>query len=58
MNCCQRETIDKHFGKELVEEELRRYERKGPNATTRILLDGLKAQNLGSATCCKAGEYH
>lgn len=55
MNCCQCEDIDQHFGEDLVKEELRRYERKGPGITTRILLDGLRAQNLRGSTLLDVG---
>jgi 16S rRNA G966 N2-methylase RsmD len=55
MNCCQCEDIDQHFGEERVKEELSRYQRKGPGTTTRILLNGLREQNLRSSTLLDVG---
>lgn len=55
MNCCQCEDIDQHFGEKRVKGDLRRYQRKGPGPTTRILLDGLRAQNLLGATLLDVG---
>src|SRR5687768_514368 len=55
MNCCQCEDIDQHFGKERVKEDLREYRRRGPGPTAKIMLDGLKAQNLQCATLLDVG---
>jgi len=55
MNCCQCEATDEHFGEERVKHELRRYRLKGPNPVTRILLEGLRAQNLQGSTLLDVG---
>src|SRR5258708_6963640 len=55
MNCCEYETIDRHFGDAKAKEELYRYHSKGPHKTTQILLKGIGAQNLRNATLLDIG---
>ncbi len=43
MNCCQCQGIETLFDRKFVAKELARYRRKGPDKTTRMLLDSLKA---------------
>jgi magnesium-protoporphyrin O-methyltransferase len=55
MNCCHCEATERHFDQTHVEENLDRYLRKGTDNITKILLDGLKAQNLQGAALLDIG---
>lgn len=47
MQCCRGATYaaaERQFGPDVAERDLRRYLRKGPDATTRLLLDSLRGQ--------------
>ena len=55
MSCCHCEATELHFGEAHAEEDLRRYRRSGPDKITRILLDGLRDQNLDGATLLDVG---
>jgi magnesium-protoporphyrin O-methyltransferase len=48
MTCCHRESIEKQFGRAEVDRMLRRFRRRGPDKSTRLLLSALKSAN-GSA---------
>jgi SAM-dependent methyltransferase len=42
VHCCWTETLDQQFGPKVADAELRRYRRRGPPHTTRLLLRGLR----------------
>ena len=46
MNCCYSKAAEEHFDEAHAHEDLLRYRRNGPDATTRLLLDMLKAGGL------------
>jgi magnesium-protoporphyrin O-methyltransferase len=48
MNCCARESIEKMFDRAEVDRTLRRFRRRGPDKSTRLLVSALKSAN-GSA---------
>jgi 2-polyprenyl-3-methyl-5-hydroxy-6-metoxy-1,4-benzoquinol methylase len=43
-NCCQCQGIERLFGDQMATRELRTYLRRGPDRTTRLLLDALRAE--------------
>jgi SAM-dependent methyltransferase len=43
VDCCSTEALERQFGPKLAAAELRRYRRRGPRRTTRLLLRGLRA---------------
>ena len=55
MSCCQCQGIETLFGERIARKDLRRYRRKGPLRTTRILLDRLKAEGIEGATLLDIG---
>lgn len=55
MSCCHCEATEMHFGEAHAEENLRRYRQGGPDKTTRLLLDGLRDQNLEGTTLLDVG---
>ncbi len=55
MNCCQCQGIEELFNDRLVSEELSNYRVKGPNQTTRILIDALKKQANGGISLLDIG---
>jgi magnesium-protoporphyrin O-methyltransferase len=55
MNCCQCQGIESCFDRQLVVKELARYRRKGAAKTTRMLLDGLRAEGVEGATLLDIG---
>jgi magnesium-protoporphyrin O-methyltransferase len=46
MNCCQCQGIEEHFDEKAVSRELSLYRTKGPDKTTRMLIDALKAKSI------------
>lgn len=46
MNCCQCQGIESVFDRKVAARELEDYRRNGPNKTTRILIDALKAGGI------------
>lgn len=42
MNCCQCQGIEEVFSQEYVNKELKRYRKKGPDKTTRMLTEAIK----------------
>ena len=46
MPCCQCQGIETWFSKKWVAKQLRRYHKKGPEKSTRILIDALKEQGV------------
>ena len=46
MDCCQCQGIEKVFDEGQARKDLKRYRKKGPDSTTRILVDAIKAQGV------------
>ncbi len=46
MSCCQCRGIETYFNRKCVDKDLKRYRKKGPDKTTRILIDALKAEEI------------
>ena len=42
VDCCSTEALERQFGPKVAAAELRRYRRRGPGRTTRLLLKGLR----------------
>ena len=55
MSNCQCAGCDSQFGAQHAAKDHKRYRRKGPDVTTRLLLDGLKSQGLQDATLLDVG---
>jgi hypothetical protein len=56
MTCCGfGDPADQHFNSEKVEQELRKYRRRGPGVTTRKLRDGLVAAGVTRGTVLDVG---
>jgi ubiquinone/menaquinone biosynthesis C-methylase UbiE len=55
MSCCQCEGIREEFDPRLAKRELRRYVRSGLRKSTRLLLEGIRACGLRSATLLDVG---
>ena len=55
MKCCQCQGIETLFNKKRVAKELKRYRKKGPDKTTRILLDALKEKGVEGMTLLEIG---
>jgi ubiquinone/menaquinone biosynthesis C-methylase UbiE len=46
MNCCQCQGIEELFNEKMVSKELDHYRAKGPDKTTRMLIDAIKAEDI------------
>ncbi len=46
MNCCQCQGIEDMFNEEIVSRDLSRYRSKGPDKTTRVMIDALKKEGI------------
>lgn len=56
MNCChQCEGIEQLFGERTARRDLRRYRRKGPIASTRLLIEALREAGVEGATLLDVG---
>lgn len=55
MSCCQCRGADRLFSGWYVARELRSYRRKGPRATTRMLIEALVAEGVAGATLLDVG---
>lgn len=55
MNCCQPGPYDSVFNDKHAAKDLKRYRKKGPNKTTRMLLDALRAEGIGDASLLDVG---
>ena len=55
VNCCQCEGIATQFGPETARRELERFRRRGPNASTRLLIDDLRAAGIAGASLLDIG---
>jgi SAM-dependent methyltransferase len=56
-SCCSpfESAADRHFNREMVAQELRRYREKGPGPTTRLLADGIAQSGVLSGTVLDVG---
>lgn len=56
MNCCSRyEAADRKFGRETAERDRRRYQRHGPDSTTRDVISAVRSLGLREATLLDVG---
>ena len=55
MSCCQCQGIQSLFGERIARHDLKRYRRKGPLETTRILLEALVEAGVEGATLLDIG---
>ncbi len=55
MNCCQCQGIEEFFNEQYVTQELSRYRAKGPDKTTRMLIDALKEEGVQGLTLLDIG---
>ncbi len=55
MNCCQCQAIESRFNQKVAAEKLKKYRHKGPEKTTRLLLDALKAEGVAGLTLLDIG---
>jgi 2-polyprenyl-3-methyl-5-hydroxy-6-metoxy-1,4-benzoquinol methylase len=55
MTCCQCQGIERLFDRREAQRKLDAYARHGPDRTTRLLLDAVKAENIAGATLLDIG---
>src|SRR5437660_205162 len=55
MTCCQPDSCDAVFSEKRASNDLKRYRKKGPDKTTRLLLDALKADGVAGQTLLDIG---
>lgn len=55
MTCCSHEYFESTFDDGHATKQLRRYRRRGPNATTRMLLDAVRAAGIDDASVLDIG---
>ncbi len=55
MSCCQCQGIETYFNRKCVAKDLKRYRKKGPDETTHILIDALKAEGIEGMTLLDIG---
>jgi hypothetical protein len=55
VSCCQCQGIETLFGERTARKDLKRYRRKGPLQTTRILLDAIRAEGVRGSTLLDIG---
>jgi len=55
VGCCQCQGLEDQFGPDLAARELRRFRRRGPNRSTQILIDGLRAAGITGASVLDIG---
>lgn len=55
MNCCQCQGIEMEFNRKVAADDLKRYRQKGPDRTTRMLIDALKAEGIQGMTLLDIG---
>jgi hypothetical protein len=55
MDCCHCQGVEAFFDKKTAHKELKRYHKKGPRKTTRILIDALKAEGVRGMTLLDIG---
>lgn len=55
VSCCQREGIERQFGRKTARWELRRLRKRGPAKTTRMLIDALRREDVSDASILDIG---
>lgn len=55
MNCCQCQGIEELFSQQYVEKELSHYRSKGPDRTTRMLVEAVKEEGVAGQTLLDIG---
>ncbi len=55
MTCSQCRGIEKQFDSGFAQRDLKRYRKKGPNRTTRMLLEDLAAEDVNNGTLLDIG---
>lgn len=55
MSCCQCQGIETYFNQKVARKDLKRYREKGPDKTTRMLIDALKAEGIEGMTLLDIG---
>lgn len=55
MSCCQCQGIETTFNRKTAAKELKKYREKGPDKTTRMLIDALKADGIEGMTLLDIG---
>lgn len=55
MNCCQHECYSAQFNEQHAANDVRRYRKKGPDPTTRMLLGALAAEGVDGASVLDVG---
>ena len=55
MNCCQCQGIETYYNRKTVAKDLEKYRKDGPDKTTRILIDVLKAEDIKGSTLLDIG---
>ena len=55
MSCCQSDAFDSIFSDKRAAKRLRRYRKKGPDKTTRMLLDALRAEGIEGVSLLDVG---
>lgn len=55
VTCCQCEGIERQFGRKTARWELRRYRKRGPRATTRLLIDALRREGVSGTSILDVG---
>ena len=55
MSCCACESYQSQFGDKHAVKDLKRYRKKGPDKTTRLLIDALKREGVSGASLLDVG---
>lgn len=55
MGCCQAKGIEEYMDTKLAAKDLKRYQKKGPNKTTSLLLNGLIGEGIAGMTLLDIG---
>jgi SAM-dependent methyltransferase len=55
VSCCQREGIERQFGRRTAQWELRRFRKRGPAKTTRMLIEALQREGVAGARILDVG---
>jgi len=55
VSCCQCEGIERQFGRRTAQWELRRFRKRGPAKTTRMLIDALRREGVSGASILDVG---
>jgi hypothetical protein len=55
MDCCRTRGVESLFDEKMVARELRRYRRKGPDATTRLLIEAIEREGVAGRSLIDIG---